>query len=219
MLFLLLDLLLSKQIDSFFSHLERLEFLGIIIAKAGLIGSGRPIGCNGANIGYRKNTFHSVQGYGENNCSIDDDALINRIISKNQGKIVFAFEPDSIVITHSSNTLSTFFRQRIRWANKRGNYEDKSVFIPLITLYLFFFNLMFTSMLLPIEPQLWLPLAIAFSGKIIIDYLTLKSGARLLQQHFSLIEFFIAEFLHVPYIVIAAAIGQFTSIQWKGRKI
>ena len=204
---------------SFFSHLEKLEFLGIIIAKAGLIGSGHPIGCNGANIGYRKNTFNYIQGYGENNCSIDDDALINRIISRKQGKIIFAFEPDAIVITHSSNTLSTFFHQRIRWANKRGNYEDKSVFIPLITLYLFFFSLMFTSMLLPIEPQLWLPLAIAFSGKIIIDYLTLKSGARLLQQHFSLVEFFIAEFLHVPYIVIAAAIGQFTSIQWKGRKI
>ena len=60
---------------------------------------------------------------------------------------------------------------------------------------------------------------IAFGVKAIVDYFALRSGARLFLQRVPIFHFLIAELLHVPYIVIAAAIGQLSSIQWKGRKI
>jgi cellulose synthase/poly-beta-1,6-N-acetylglucosamine synthase-like glycosyltransferase len=204
---------------NFFSKLEQLEFLGLITTAAGLIGSGRPIICNGANLAYRKSAFISVGGFGDKGSSNDDESLMNRIAQRAIGRIVFAPESDALITTRSSNTMISFLKQRIRWANKRGRYEDKSIFFTLVSLYLFFLSLALTMLLIPLEHQLLLPVIIAFSGKALVDYFTLRSGAHLFLQRFPIFHFLIAELLHVPYIVIAAAIGQISSVRWKGRTI
>jgi cellulose synthase/poly-beta-1,6-N-acetylglucosamine synthase-like glycosyltransferase len=204
---------------AFFSNLEQLEFLGLITTAAGLIGSGRPVICNGANIAYRKNAFLGVGGFGSGDTFNDDESLMNRMVHRNMGKIVFAPESDSVITTRSSNTVLSFFKQRIRWANKRGRYEDKSIFVMLISLYFFFLSFAWNVLLTPVDPQLLFPVMVVFGGKIIVDYFTLRSGARLFKQHLSIPYFLIAELFHVPYIVIASAIGQLSTLQWKGRTI
>ncbi|MGD1044680.1 MAG: glycosyltransferase [Bacteroidota bacterium] len=209
----------EQSSKNFLSQLERLEFLGLITTAAGLIGSGRPIICNGANLAYRKNAFISVGGFGANGSSNDDESLMNRMVQRNIGRIVFAPESDAVISTRSSDTITSFLKQRIRWANKRGHYEDKSILFTLVSLYIFFLSLTLTTLLIPLEPQLILPVILAFGGKAFVDYFALRSGARLFLQRISVFHFLIAELLHVPYIVIAAAIGQISSMQWKGRTI
>ena len=210
----------AEQISqNILSKLDQLEFLGLITTAAGLIGLGKPIICNGANLAYRKKIFFSIGGFGDYRSSNDDESLMNRIALRNVGRIVFAPEPEGVVVTRSSNTITSFLRQRVRWANKRGHYEDKSIFIKLISLYLFFLSFTLTVLLIPIESLLLLPVICAFIVKIIVDYFTLRSGARLFLQRIPIFYFIIAELLHVPYIVIAAAIGQISSLNWKGRKI
>jgi poly-beta-1,6-N-acetyl-D-glucosamine synthase len=207
----------ERDSQTFFAKMEQLEFLGLITTAAGLIGSGRPIICNGANLSYRKDAFNAVGGYSDNSTSNDDEILINQIVYRNIGRVVFAPELDAVVATSSSNTMKTFLLQRIRWANKRGHYEDITILFTLIGLYIFFASMLLTMILLFHEPHLLLPLGAVFVGKILVDYFTLRSGARLFKQHISIFHYIIAEFLHVPYIVIAAAVGQFASMQWKGR--
>ncbi len=203
----------------FISKIEQLEFLGLISAAAGLIGSRRPIICNGANLAYRKNAFISAGGFGDTVNSNDDELLMNRMVQRKIGKIVFASESDAVVITQSSNTVLSFLRQRIRWANKRGHYEDKSILITLVTLYLFFLILALEALLIPIESMFLMPVIFAFIAKTFVDYLALRSSSRIFKQRIPFFYFLIAELLHVPYIVIAAAIGQINSIKWKGRII
>jgi cellulose synthase/poly-beta-1,6-N-acetylglucosamine synthase-like glycosyltransferase len=209
----------ERDSGGFFGKLEQLEFLGLITTAAGLIGSGRPIICNGANLAYRKDAFTAAGGFNENSGSNDDESLMNQIVHKKIGKVVFAPDAGAVVTTSSSNTIWTFLRQRVRWANKRGHYEDKSIFITLVSLYIFFVSMLLTSFLVFREPQLIQPLAVAFIGKMLVDYFTLASGAKLFGQKVPLFHYLIAEFLHVPYIVITAAAGQFSTMQWKGRKI
>jgi cellulose synthase/poly-beta-1,6-N-acetylglucosamine synthase-like glycosyltransferase len=210
----------SEQASTnFFSKLERLEFLGLITTAAGLIGSGRPIICNGANLAYRRNAFISVGGFGSAGSFNDDESLMNRMIKRKIGKVVFAPELGAVITTRSSNTMISFLRQRIRWANKRGRYEDTSILVTLIFLYLFFLSFALTALLIPFDQQLLLPVLLVFGGKVFVDYFVLYSGARLFFQRIPIFHFLIAELLHVPYIVIAAAIGQICSLQWKGRAI
>jgi cellulose synthase/poly-beta-1,6-N-acetylglucosamine synthase-like glycosyltransferase len=209
----------EQDSNTFFAKIEQLEFFGLITTAAGLIGSGRPIICNGANLAYRKDAFIAIDGFNTESSSNDDESLMNKMVHRKIGKVVFAPEADAVVTTSSSNTISTFFRQRIRWANKRGHYEDKSILFTLVGLYIFFVSMLFTMVLLFPKPQLIQPLAVAFGCKILADYFTLRSGARLFRQRISIFHFLIAEFLQVPYIVIAAAIGQIASMQWKGRTI
>jgi cellulose synthase/poly-beta-1,6-N-acetylglucosamine synthase-like glycosyltransferase len=209
----------ERDAITFFAKMEQLEFLGLITTAAGLIASGRPIICNGANLAYRKDAFTAIDGFNTESSSNDDESLMNKMVHRKIGKVVFAPEADAVVTTNSSNTISTFLRQRIRWANKRGHYEDKSILFTLFGLYLFFASMLMTMVLLFREPQLALPLSVGFCGKILVDYFTLRSGARLFRQRIPIFHFLIAEFLHVPYIVIAAAIGQIASMRWKGRTI
>ncbi|MGD0589980.1 MAG: glycosyltransferase [Bacteroidota bacterium] len=209
----------ERDSSTFFAKMEQLEFLGLITTAAGLIGSGRPIICNGANLAYRKDAFTAIDGFNEKSSSNDDESLMNKMVHRKIGKVVFAPEADGVVTTNSSNTVSTFFRQRIRWANKRGHYEDKSILFTLVGLYIFFASMLLTMVLLFREPQLIQLFTVAFGGKILVDYFTLRSGARLFRQRIPIFHFLIAEFLHVPYIVIAAAIGQVASMQWKGRTL
>jgi cellulose synthase/poly-beta-1,6-N-acetylglucosamine synthase-like glycosyltransferase len=209
----------ERDSNTFFAKMEQLEFLGLITTAAGLIGSGRPIICNGANLAYRKDAFATIDGFSAQSSSNDDESLMNKMVHRKIGRVVFAPEADAVVTTNSSNTIKTFFRQRIRWANKRGHYEDKSILFTLFGLYLFFASMLMTMVLLFREPKLALPLSVGFCGKILADYFTLHSGARLFRLRIPFFHFLIAEFLHVPYIVIAAAIGQVASMRWKGRTI
>jgi cellulose synthase/poly-beta-1,6-N-acetylglucosamine synthase-like glycosyltransferase len=205
--------------SNFFSQMEQLEFLGLITTAAGLIGSGRPIICNGANLAYRKKAFASADGFGNDVSSNDDESLMNRIARRNIGRIVFAPESDAVITTQSSNTITSFLRQRIRWANKRGRYENKSILVTLVSLYLFFLSFTLTVLLIPFDTYLLLPVMLVFGIKTISDYFILRSGAQLLLQRIQPFHFLIAELLHVPYIVIASAIGQLSAMQWKGRTI
>ena len=204
---------------NFFSQMEQLEFLGLITTAAGLIGSGRPIICNGANLAYRKEAFFSAGGFGNDGSSNDDESLMNRIAYRKIGRIVFAPESDAVITTQSSNTIISFLRQRIRWANKRGRYEKKSILVTLMALYLFFLSFASAVLLIPFNTRLLLPVLLVFVIKVMIDYFILCSGARLFLQRIQVFHFLIAELLHVPYIVFASAIGQLSSLQWKGRII
>ena len=204
---------------NFFSQMEQLEFLGLITTAAGLIGSGRPIICNGANLAYRKEAFFSAGGFGNDGSSNDDESLMNRIAYRNIGRIVFAPESDAVITTQSSNTITSFLRQRIRWANKRGRYEKKSILVTLMALYLFFLSFALAVLLILFNTKLLLPVLLVFGSKVMIDYFILRSGARLFLQRVQVFHFLIAELLHVPYIVFASAIGQLSSLQWKGRII
>ena len=64
-----------------------------------------------------------------------------------------------------------------------------------------------------------MPVIIAFMVKAFVDYFALRSGSLLFLQRVPIFYFLIAEILHVPYIVVAAAIGQVSSMQWKGRML
>lgn len=202
---------------TFFSKIQGLEFLGLITTGAGLIGAGTPIICNGANIAYRKSAFVKVNGYGETSNSCDDETLMQKISTRKIGSIAFNASKDAKVVTNSSSSMFEFWNQRVRWAAKRGHYEDKSILLKLILLYLFFVIFFATALVSLFQPELRFPVAAIFFAKVVIDFQTLTSGARLLKENVSSIHFAIAELLHVPYIVFAAGLGQIVSLRWKDR--
>jgi cellulose synthase/poly-beta-1,6-N-acetylglucosamine synthase-like glycosyltransferase len=207
----------EKASASVFGNLESLEFLGLIAVGAGLIGSRRPIICNGANLAYRKSAFEKVHGFGDG--TNDDEALMNRIVYNHVGTIAFAASPEALVTTASENTMKTFFLQRIRWANKRGHYEDPAILFSLVGLYLFFVFIAAVWIMAVCNRILFYPALIALAVKVIIDYSTLRAGAKQWNQRVPLPYFLIAEVFHVPYILLAAAVGQISTLTWKGQKI
>ena len=207
--------LVEQPRDTLFSRMEALEFFGLIAVGGGLIAAGRPIICNGANLAFFRTAYDAVGGYGEGPEANDDEGLMNRIVHRRAGAAAFAATKDALVRTASDNTAWRFFLQRARWASKRGRYEDKSILVTLVAVYLFFLVLFIALVAVAVEPLLALPVGIVLAGKALLDFLTLRSAGKILGVSIPVVPFLIAELLHVPYIVCAAAVGQFVRTSWK----
>ncbi|MCX6142000.1 MAG: glycosyltransferase [Ignavibacteriales bacterium] len=123
---------LERPSGSLLSGLEAIEYLSLTTTAAGLIGFGRPIICSGASIAYRKSAFTSVNGYGDHFSSCDDETLMQRMVLRSAGKVVFNSDPSAVVSTETPPTVFEFWRQRTRWASKKGRYEDASILRRLL---------------------------------------------------------------------------------------
>ncbi|HWP82532.1 MAG TPA: glycosyltransferase [Bacteroidota bacterium] len=203
----------------FIARLSKLEFLGLIATAAGLIGLNRPIICNGANLAFRKSAFEKAGGFGNGIYATEDEVLMNRIYERNLGAIRFAGKPAAIVKTDGPKNITDFLRQRIRWSSKRKTFDDRSILLFLVLLYLYFAATLAGAVLCFSYPFMLLPVGISFLLKCAVDASVLHEGGRLLDVPLRWSDFLIAELFHVPYIVVAAFLGQFKTLSWKGRTI
>ncbi|MGB5895490.1 MAG: glycosyltransferase [Ignavibacteriaceae bacterium] len=208
--------------DGMFSKLQKLEFAGLVITGAGLIGIGKPTICNAANIAYRKKTYEEVNGfYDQMDLSSGDDELLMQKISKDtKYKVKFSLVTDSIVKTSANKNINEFYHQRKRWASKGLFYKNIRLIITLILIYLFYLGLVIQPFLiLLISSSFIYTFGLSLASKLFLEYLILLKGMKILFSKLSLKPFILSEFLQVPYIIIAGISGMFGNLEWKGRKI
>ncbi len=206
----------------FFDRLQKIEFAGLVITGAGLIGINKPAICNAANIAYRKKIFDEVKGFSDqlNLSSGDDELLMQKIWKETKYKIKFCPDKNTVVKTAPNNSLNQFYQQRKRWASKGLFYANRLLILKLILIFLFYLGL---------TVQLFL--GIFFSSKFLFfflislflkalgEFFVLKRGTKLLFEKGTLKPFILAEILHIPYIIIAGISGAFGNFTWKERKV
>jgi len=208
--------------DKLFSNFQKLEFAGLVLSGAGLIGSGQPTICNAANIAYRKKVFDEVGGFKDNmNLSSGDDELLMQKISKDTDfKVKFCLDRQAIVKTKANKTVNDFFQQRKRWASKGLFYRDRSLVLKLILIYFFYLGL-FTQLVLAVTTNqiFYLSLVGSILLKSIYEFRILYKGKSKLFNDLNLKYLLIAEILQIPYIIYAGVAGIFGNYLWKSRKI
>ncbi len=208
--------------SNLFSRMQRLEFAGLVITGAGLIGSGNPIICNAANIAYRKKVFETVGGftYQMSLSSGDDELLMQKIHRDTDFQIKFALNKNAIVATEANPTLQDFYHQRKRWASKGLFYGDSFLLIKLVLIFLFYLSLLAQPILgFVISTKFFLTFIFSFLIKLSSEYLVLKKGTSLLFDSKILKPFLITQLLQVPYILVSGFMGMFGNLVWKDRKI
>lgn len=207
---------------SVFSKIQRLEFAGLVITGAGLIGSGRPTICNAANIAYRKKVYEDVGGftYMLNLTSGDDELLMQKISRDSKYNVRFALHRDAIVKSFPNKTISEFYQQRKRWASKGLFYNSKSLIVKLILIYSFYISIPLQLVLGIFTSKLFL-LSLLFSLllKFIFEYSVLRKGVNLLFEKDMLSVFPAAQLFQIPYIIFAGISGAFGNYKWKNRSV
>lgn len=203
---------------SLFSRVERLDFLGLVISGAGLIGAGRPIICNGANLAYRREVYLRALD-GVQRSSNDDGTLMSRIVTRGLGGVAFASAADALVTTEGQGDLGGFFRQRRRWAAVRGRFLDPTIYLELVLLFAFFVIFVVTTFSAVVD-RTYLPAAIgAWSIKVGADLLPLLSAARSWKIESRWAEILLAEIFHPFSIVIASVLSVVAPFRWKERTL
>jgi len=205
-----------------FSSMQKLEFSGLVLTGAGLIGSNDPLICNAANIAYRRKAFDVTGGfyYKHSLSSGDDELLMQKIKKETSYKVQFCMDKDAIVKTAPNNNLNQFYNQRKRWASKGLFYSDRLLVLKLILIFLFYLSLPAQVIFgITISPLFYLTLMISLLIKALMEYLIIKTGSEKLFSSKILRPFIPAEILHIPYIIIAGISGVFGNYLWKDRKI
>ncbi|WKZ70658.1 MAG: glycosyltransferase [Melioribacteraceae bacterium] len=206
----------------FFSAFQRIEYAGLILTGAGLIGIGKPTICSAANLAYRKKVFEEVGGFDDqlNFTSGDDDMLIQKIALETTYKINFAYDKKALIKTQPKQKPEEFLEQRKRWASKSIFYRNNSLVVTIILLFLFYISLplqLFGGIFL--NSFLLISFLISFVNKIVVEYMVMNFGANSLYDRKMLRIFFIAEILQIPYIIYSAIGGLFGNFRWKGDKV
>jgi cellulose synthase/poly-beta-1,6-N-acetylglucosamine synthase-like glycosyltransferase len=208
--------------STLFNRMQKLEFAGLVLTGAGLIGIKEPIICNAANIAYRKKAFDEVSGFTyKHRLSSGDDELLMQKIKKETGyKIKFCMNKEAVVKTSANRNLNQFYQQRKRWASKGLFYSNHFLIVKLIMIFLFYLSFPVQLVLgIFYNPIFLISMILCFSIKAMMEYLILKTGADNLFSRSILRPFIAAEVLHIPYIIIAGISGALGNYIWKERKI
>jgi len=206
----------------FFGKIQQLEFGGLVLTGAGLIGSNKATICNAANIAYRKEAFEYVGGFEDNQhlSSGDDEFLMQKIANSGKYKVQFLLSAKTLVETEANKTFNGFIQQRKRWASKGLFYNDKMLILKLIFIYFFFLSLPTQLLLGLLLDSIFLYTLIAIMHvKVLLEYMILRRGIPLLYRIIEFHVLFIAELIHVPYIILAGFSGALGNFKWKGRNL
>jgi cellulose synthase/poly-beta-1,6-N-acetylglucosamine synthase-like glycosyltransferase len=187
--------------------------------------------CNGANLAYTKEAFIAVNGFKgiDNIASGDDMLLMHKIYNQFPNNIEYLKSREVIVTTNPVSTIQEFFNQRIRWASKADQFDDKRIFIVLIIVY--FLNVL--MMVLPIvalisnrsisiiniQLSMFNFYASLLLIKTIFELFFLYPVAKFFNQTKLLWWFPIAQPFHIVYTVIAGWLGKFGKYTWKDRSV
>jgi cellulose synthase/poly-beta-1,6-N-acetylglucosamine synthase-like glycosyltransferase len=177
--------------------------------------------CNGANIAYDKKAFYEAKGFTgiDHIASGDDMLLMKKIAQRYPDKIYYLLSKEAIVSTPAEKTWRAFFDQRIRWASKATQYDDKRITGVLLLVYISNLFLLVLSVAGFRVQALWYGLAVLLILKTVIELIFVFPVARFFgkQRLLSLFPFF--QPLHILYTVLAGLFGQFGRYNWKGRKV
>lgn len=211
---------LFKEKRSWWSKLVELDFISLITIGGSLMRRGSPILANGANMLYKRAVFIDVNGYQHNETiASGDDIFLLEKFNRQPGNIVFNQDEKAIVQTQMAESVTRFFRQRIRWAKKtqyaidtRTNDVVKAL-VGFYTMLVFAFVAVFfvNSMVL-----LW-TLTFVFGCKLVLDHYFFKRVLPFYDKSHLLPYVFIVDFLHPFYMVIIAVLSVFARVKWKNR--
>lgn len=204
-----------------FSRIQKLEFMGLVLTGAGLIGIGKPILCNGANIAYRREAFRESGGFDDNlNISSgDDEFLMQKIAGEGKYSVLFCMKDEAVVKTKDNKGLSSFIMQRRRWSSKTIFYKGYLIVPFLVLIYLYYLSFPILITVGFFDVKFFFLAIVSFVLKSYYEYEVLKKGVPMLSKGIGIVDFIIAEICHVPYIVLIPIIGIFGNYKWKGRKI
>lgn len=205
-----------KADNSFFSKMQGFEFASLSGITAAFFGLKKPIMCNGANLAFKKELFHRVNGYSKHShIASGDDVFFLHQAKSLKVPICYVFERAARVETHPKESLKTFLEQRIRWAGKSSSYKDGNILYVGFLVGVYNLLLLLLLLLAIVKGSyLWL-LLLLFVVKFLMDMLFMYKIRHFFSLNHILLYSFILSLLYPFYAVGIGVISLFTSSAWK----
>lgn len=214
--------------NTFLNHFQVLDFCGMMVTTGAVIESNSGSMCNGANLAYKRNAFHYVNGFEGNDKlgSGDDVFLMHKINLAFKGSCRFVKCKAATVYTDAQPSIKNFFSQRQRWASKNKNFKDRKINAQLVLVLAANLAIVYNFCLALVTFILnsgnfkayCILFCITFIIKCLADFIYLYTGAIYFNKQSSLYWFLPAQVTHILYISTIGVLGNFLNYNWKGRR-
>ncbi|HLN55194.1 MAG TPA: glycosyltransferase [Bacteroidales bacterium] len=194
---------LSRK-KGFFGRFQELEFLSLQGITAGTAAGNKAVMCNGANLAFTKKAYAENAGNLRFDIPTGDDVFLLHSIKKSNSLILWLESHHAVTETEASPDLTSFLKQRKRWASKSTSYNDNfSVLLGIVT---FVTNLIVVVLLTgSIFNQDFLKLFLmAFLIKSLPDYLILSNVTKRYGRR-NLMRWFLPCQVIYPFYVLTVA--------------
>lgn len=199
---------------SIFQRLWQTESLAILTLTAGAAITGHPIMCNGGNMMVKTSLRTTADAYIKDHYRSGDDIFLLQFAVAQNKKMIFVKSCDSVVYTHSPQTLRALIRQRARWAGKVTGYTDKITI--LVAALVFGANI---SILLAMGLWLagvidWYIFLLLWIIKFAADAFSVIIPAKCYTIPVNLIDIFVLAVIYPLYTVVCTGWGLFRKKSW-----
>jgi cellulose synthase/poly-beta-1,6-N-acetylglucosamine synthase-like glycosyltransferase len=202
----------------FLPEFARLDTIGIAAFEGGFLELGIPLSCTGRNLAYRKDAFIDVNGFREigHHISGDDDLLMHEMVRKGW-RCGYAWNPETIVLTHPPDSLEQFLHARIRHSSKSFSYPPLTTII-LVSLYMI--HVLPLVMLMADVCYLRFPVhAIeACILKFFGDIFLLWRFANAMKVQIPWHTYPLGSLPHLLYVAVIPILGNLFTFRWKGER-
>lgn len=204
----------TQKAYNFFSGMQALDFIYLLIVAAGTINFKKPLSCIGNNMSYRKNVYREAGGYEGIPFSVTEDFGILMAIDKlKKYKIIYPLDENALVVSEPCEDLASLYLQKKRWGV--GGLD-----IPVRGYLVMAFGFL-TNLAVLLSPVFYSPvwLYLVFF-KFAIDFFMLypvhdKLGLKKDMKYFLSFQIY-----YLLYVIALPFILLFTGkrVHWKGRK-
>lgn len=206
--------------SNFLNKFQILDFLSLQGATMGGFGIHKPFLCNGANFGYKKTVFQSLNGF-EGNSTIasgDDIFLLEKIVTSYPKETHYLKCEDAVVITKPQHSWQALCSQRIRWAAKTSAYNNgfgklTGLVVLLMNGFLILTGIFYITHMLSTNVLLCV-----WTLKFSVDFLLIYKAASFFNQR-PVLRNYLGAFIVYPIFNVYVAIASlFSGYSWKSRR-
>ena len=193
----------------------RFETLYVALQYLGFARAGLPYMGVGRNLAYRKSAFLKNKGFHDffGITGGDDDLYVNRHAKGKTTQVQYGRE--ALMWSEPETTWKAYFRQKKRHLSVGKLYRAGSRFL-LGGLALSHTLVWLLGLVLWVFPSLYVPLAIAWGSRILIQYLVFGLASRRLGHAFSLWFLPLLDFLYLIYYLGVGIPAYFAKhVQWR----
>ncbi len=202
----------SGALNSFVRH----EYNWNVFLSAGSIVLGTGTHASARNLGFRRDAFKSVEGYGKSARikSGDDTLLLHSIQKRNPRSVVTVPDHKTHVFTRSPEDFRTFLRQRTRHMST-GRYFSPMQIITGCIIYGFQLLILLSFMCAFFSNAFWGIALLAFLVKIIIDVLIARTASEMFGLSVEWKKYVINEMWVILYMSFMPMAGIIIPVKWK----
>lgn len=203
----------------FLENFQLLDVLSLQGATIGGFGLQKPFLCNGANLAYTQQLFHSVNGFeGNSDVASGDDVFLLEKATTHFPEHVHYLKNRSVVVTTSAlSSVSELIHQRVRWAAKATAYNTR--FGKIAGSIVFAQNaLLIVGLCLILIGEFKLEVLVTiFLVKACMDGLLIYKAAAFFDQKKQLKYYAVATFCYPFFSVYVVVLALFRGYKWKER--